>query len=636
MKTLAALTLSLFLTGGMALADSPKDANPDPAKPAAPAKPKAAKKAEKSEKKSDAAIAAQLEELRQALQAQQEELQLLKEELAKRDRQIDEAREAAAAASSRAAEANTKAAEAVNSTAEVKSSTEALSSTLSDLKASNADLKNTVETEQAEAKKMSEEPTVAIRYKGITLTPGGFLAAETAYRTRSAQADVNTPFTGTPFPNNALSRVSEFNPSGRQSRLTLLFEGKADNVKATGYYELDWLGACATSNSRQSNSYCMRQRQIWGQAALSNGWSFTGGQMWSLATETRKGLDNRTEATPLTIDAQYNVGFVWARQYGFRVTKNFNDKLWLGFSVEAPQVTFGGRGAPTAFFVGAAGAGGGLLNFTDTTGYSANATPDFIVKAAFEPGWGHYEIFGIISNFRARVYPCSAATAQIALPASCPGTTPSAANPFNDTRTGGGVGVSLRAPVIANKLDLGVHFLGGDGVGRYSSAQLADVTARPNGTLAPIRGGSALGTIEWHPSPKLDVYIDYGIEYAFRTAYKYLTNQAVPATVPVGFGSALFNNSGCENPEAVSTGTFAPNTGNGTCNGDIRNIQEGTLGFWHKFYQGPRGRLQWGLQYSYIFRTTWSGGGGLAAGTPGVQGKAVDNMVFSSFRYYIP
>ena len=84
MKKIAALTLSLFLSYGMALADTPKDADAQPAKPAAPAKPKAAKKAEKS----DSALAAEIEELRQAVQAQQEQLQLLKEELAKRDRQV--------------------------------------------------------------------------------------------------------------------------------------------------------------------------------------------------------------------------------------------------------------------------------------------------------------------------------------------------------------------------------------------------------------------------------------------------------------------------------------------------------------------------------------------------------------------
>src|SRR6266436_4159307 len=113
MKKLAALTISMFLVSGTAFADTPKDADAQPAKGAQPAKPKAAKKAENS----NAAIAAQLEELRQTLQSQQEQLQLLKEELAKRDRQIDEAREAAAAANARAAEASTKATEAVNTTA---------------------------------------------------------------------------------------------------------------------------------------------------------------------------------------------------------------------------------------------------------------------------------------------------------------------------------------------------------------------------------------------------------------------------------------------------------------------------------------------------------------------------------------
>src|SRR6266478_3955596 len=152
MKKLAALTLSMFLVSGTAFADTPKDADAQPAKGAQPAKPKAAKKAENS----NAAIAAQLEELRQTLQSQQEQLQLLKEELAKRDRQIDEAREAAAAANSRAAEASTKAAEAVNTTAEVKSTAVSLNSTVSALKVSNEVLKTTVAKEQADR---SEEHT---------------------------------------------------------------------------------------------------------------------------------------------------------------------------------------------------------------------------------------------------------------------------------------------------------------------------------------------------------------------------------------------------------------------------------------------------------------------------------------------
>jgi hypothetical protein len=631
MKKIAALALSLFLTYSIVLADTPKDADAQPAKPAQPAKAKAVKKADKS----DSAIAAEIEELRQTLQAQQEQLSLLKEELAKRDRQIDEARDTAASANARAAEANTKATEAVNTTAEVKSSAATLSTTVSDLKVSNEALKTTVATAQAEAKKAEEAPT-AIHIKGITITPGGFFAAESVWRQRALSADDNTPFTTVPFSGAGMSKVSEFNASGRPTRITTLVEGKIDHAKFTGYYEADFLSAAVTSNNRQSNSYALRQRQVWGQAALDGGWTFTGGQMWSLVTETKKGLQNRTEATPMVIDHQYNVGFGWARQYGFRITKSFNDKFTLGFSVENAQTTFGGRGVPAGtFFINAPGASGGLYNAFDPTGYTTNRTPDFIFKAAFEPGWGHYELFGLISTFRARVYPCGAGI-TVATPCSIDGSTASSSvGAFNDSRTGGGIGANLRAPVFGKYGDFGIHVMGGDGIGRYGSAQLSDVTARPNGTLAPIRGGNALGTLEFHPNPKLDVYFNYGIEYAYRTWYDTSTTVGGVTTIrSVGYGSPFNNNSGCST-EVIPGNQNTPGAVPGTCTGDIRNIQEGSVGFWHRFYKGPKGTLQWGIQYSYVVKNTWSGNNNTPTAV-GLQPKAIDNMVFTSFRYYIP
>ena len=131
----------------------------------------------------------------------------------------------------------------------------------------------------------------------------------------------------------------------------------------TGYLESDFLGVGISSNNNQSNSYVLRQRQVWGQAALNNGWAFTGGQMWSLVTETKIGEDNRTEALPMTIDPQYTVGFSWARQYGFRVTKNFNNKVWAGFAVENSQETITTHGNVTdSFLLGSQGNAGGLYN----------------------------------------------------------------------------------------------------------------------------------------------------------------------------------------------------------------------------------------------------------------------------------
>jgi hypothetical protein len=628
MKKLAALTLSLFFTMGTALADSSKDANPQPAKVAPAAKAKAATKSEKAE----ASIAAQLEELRQALQSQQEQLQLLKEELAKRDHQIDEAREAAAAANARAAEASNKATEAVNTTAEVKSTAVSLNSTVSDLRASNEILKTTVATEQADAQKAMEEGPSAIKYKGITITPGGFIAAETIFRQRAESADINTQFTGIPYPSLALGKVSENNFSARQSRLWLLLDTKIGSAKVTGYYEGDFLGAAVTSNNRQSNSYVFRQRQLWAGVNWDNGFSIAGGQMWSLVTESKKGIANRQEAFPLMIDPQYIVGWAWQRAYSFRMVKSWQDKFALGFSIEGPQTTIGGRGFPTNFFVNAPGNNAGLYNGTDATGYTTNRAPDFLVKAALDPGWGHYEVVGILSPFRDRVYPCGALS--LVLPASC-ATATAVTGAFNDTRVGGGVGFTARLPIVAKKVDLVGHFQGGDGIGRYSSAQLSDATARPDGTLAPIRTAAWLGMLEVHPNAKLDLYAYGGGEYAARTTYNFINAAGHP--VPVGYGSALFNDSGCAT-ETIATGTGTPGAG-GTCTGDIRQILEGTLGFWHKFYNGPKGRVQLGLAYSYFTKIGWSGNNFSSAtgvAGPSVNPKAVDNMFWTSFRYYIP
>ena len=682
MRGLAALVLSLLLTAGMAVADTPKDPEPKPAKAAAPAKPRAAKKAEKP----DSAIAAEIEELRQQIQAQNqtiraqgEELELLKEELRKRHHQVDEAPEAATAGKAGAAEPSSRAIAAVDSSTEVKTTTPTVKTAVSNFEASKEVLKTTATTVQAETQKAAQEGPNSLKYKGITITPGGFVAAESVFRTRAVSGDINTPFTGIPYPGNSLATVTENNFTARQSRLSLLAETKLGGAKVTGYYEADWLGTGVTSNNRESNSYVFRQRVIYGQVAFEDGWSFTGGQQWSLATENRKGIQNRQEAIPLTIDSQYQVGFTWARQYAIRLVKDFGGKLAFGVSLEGPQATIGGRGfslittttvgsasvATTGnTFINAPGSGGGLFNFVDTAGYSINKAPDVIVKAAVDPGYGHYEVLGIFSTFRNRVFPCgvvgtnSTDTNPSATPTTLtcapdptnPNPTPSSLGAYNDTVYGGGGGVSARLPLFAKKLDFAVKGVAGDGIGRYGSAQLADLTFRPDGTTAMIRAAHGIGQLEFHPNPRLDVYVYYGAEYAMRAAYRgynsititktpaippTATSPAIPATTTTtfktnqfgGYGSPFANNSGCstENPPANQ---LTP-SGGGTCAGDTRIITEATFGFWHRFYQGPKGGLRWGAQYSYFSKNGYSGANG-------IQPHAVDNMVWTSFRYYLP
>ncbi|HEX4001289.1 MAG TPA: FlxA-like family protein [Candidatus Acidoferrales bacterium] len=479
----------------------------------------------------------------------------------------------------------------------------------------------------------SGEPN-SINFKGVTLTPGGFMVAETAWRQHALNADVNTPFNSIPYGASDNAGVSEFNASGRQSRISMLVQGKTDWGTIGGYYETDFLSGAVTSNYNQSNSFALRQRQFFAQVALNSGWTFTGGQMWSLVTETQKGMDNRTEATPGTIDAQYNVGFSWARQYGFRVTKNFNNKIWLGFSVENAQDTpVSNHGASTNYLVGAPGTNGGLL--PSTNNFTYNAAPDFVFKAAFEPKNNmHFEVFGLVSTFRSRVYPCATTPTGDTCSVDTTGfgiTGPSGVGAFNDKRVGGGAGANARVGLFNKKVVLGLHFLGGDGVGRYGTSQLVDVVVRPDGTLAPVRSFQGLGTIELNPTPKWNIYMYAGDEYAQRTSYG----------STIGYGAPGLANFGCSVPvePLPGSGGFSP-TSAPSCTGDTRNIIEGTFGFWYRFYKGPKGTVQWGPQYSYVTRSAWSGNGtGTLLGVPiSTSGKptAIENMVLTSFRYYLP
>jgi hypothetical protein len=594
-----------------------------------------------------------VQELKDALAAQQQQIEQLRQQLAQRDQAWQQSQQQLQQLQSSTTAAQSKADQAAQEAGQQQQAVSDLKSDVADVKQNAANAALSLQETQKNLRAEIENP-LAVRYKGITITPGGFLAAESVYRQHALGSDINTPFNSIPFDGASAAHMSEFFGSGRQSRISMLAEGKLGNAKLSGYVEADFLSAAITSNNNESNSYSLRQRQAWGQAALNDGWSFTGGQMWSLVTETKNGLDNRTEALPMTIDPQYNVGFSWARQYGFRIVKNFANKAWAGFSVENPQTTTGGTlvSGQNNFLIGSQGTSGGLYN--PAANYSFNATPDFVGKIAVQPGWGHFEVFGVIRDFRDRVFPCGGAITATkgVLPATttCDGSTfPNAKGAFNNSELGGGGGANVRV-TIAKHVDFGVHFLGGDGIGRYGSAGLPDVIIRPDGILVPARNYQALGTLEWH-SKRLDVYANVGGEYEGRQAY-------VVGGKGAGYGSPLFNNSGCYTeapPSATATNVDTPGSGttpinSGTvpapgsagtplspgfnpaspanCAGNTKAIYEGTIGFWYRIYSGDKGRIQFGPQYSYVERSPWEGKGG----TPSAQ----DNMVLTSFRYYLP
>ena len=574
----------------------------------------------------------QLREMREALKAQQEQIDALKSQIAAKSSDVTAAQQTAADAQTQATAAAASAAQAQAAATETSAKVDAVSSSVTDLKTTTAGLADTVVTGQKKVETEINEPA-KLHYKGVTITPVAFFAFEGVWRQRSVNSGLNTPFNSIPFPGSNQGHVSELNFSGRQSRLGALFEGDAGTYELSGYFEGDFLSSGTTSNGNQSNSYTLRQRQFWGKAETASGFAVTGGQMWSLVTEDGKGTDAGTEKLPNTIDAQYMVGFNWTRQPGIRLQQRFGDAkagaMTLALSAENAQITnFTATSAtsgavPANFYFAGTGQNGGLYNSFNGT-YANNVSPDFILKAAFDRPKVHAEVGGIARFMRDYYYPILTSTANSTTGAES--YTYSLTSVSNTAKAGGVFGTVRVSP--SRFVDVAVQAIGGTGVGRYGSALLADATLKPSGALEPIRNYHGLLSVETHPTKKLDVFAYYGGEYAQRTVY------TTPTGALMGYGAPNLNNAGCygvaANPGSSTGGS--PSTAN--CNSPTRYIQEPMIGFIYRVVDSPKyGRLQYWATYSYFQRNLWSGVGN--ATTPSGP-RAADSMFDVSMRYYIP
>jgi len=447
---------------------------------------------------------------------------------------------------------------------------------------------------------MSPEEPTSFHYKGLTLTPGGFLEGTMLVRTRNENADIANNYSAIPLNGSSNAKLSEFRGSSRNSEFSLLIQGTAGNTKLKGYVETDFLGAAPTANYVESNSWTPRLRQLWVQLDRPSGWTITAGQMWSLLTTNQQGIATLAELRPVGQDGQYVVGFTWTRQRAFRVTKNFNNKVWTAFAVESPETTYSAAFVP-ANIMGLntsqnAATGVNLLPFLAnySNGFSTSLAPDLLAKVAFEPGWGHFEIKALGRFFRDRV----ASTATT--------------NGNTNTTEGYGVGFGALMPFAGQKLEVSLEGLVGQGIGRYGSSGLPDATLNPTtGELRPLREARIMGGLLYHHSSRLDLYTYGGDEYVGRHPF------TSPTGTAAGYGSPLVSYTGCANEVAL----------NG-CSGANRNIYEATVGYWYRLYRGEYGRIEQGNQVVYMHRNLWSGIGSAPKGS--------DIVAYTTLRFYLP
>ena len=486
-----------------------------------------------------------------------------------------------------------------------------------------------------------------LQFGAITITPGGFMAGESVFRSKTTNSDINSAWGNIPLGNNPLAHTNEFRLTGRQSRLALLAEGAiTPTAIASGYAEFDFLGAGTTSNATDTNSYAPRIRQLYAGLDLNDyGIHFLAGQMWSLTTLNSKGITPRNEVTPPTIDGQFLPGFVFARQAAVRLTKDFDRRLWVSLGLEEAQTTFPG-GATAACqgtaLTDAAGASAVTVPVSPTVNaicagtasgagfsqygqpYSLNHLPDIVGKVAYEARLGdrdvHLEAMGLYKN----LYDASAAAVG---GVSVPG------NLKKNNTNGYGVGGGLIVPVLPKRLDFQVSALAGKGIGRYGAGLLSDATINPDGSLRPIGEVIGLAGFTLHATPAIDVYAFGGIEKEQR---------AFATVATADGGTALF---GYGLPNAANYGCNIVNAPAATCSGQTQTLWQLTGGMWDKVYKGSFGEVRVGVQYSYtqrdIFRTqanvaTVQGGlpQTLAQQNSSFSPKTNESTVMTSVRYY--
>jgi hypothetical protein len=453
---------------------------------------------------------------------------------------------------------------------------------------------------QPDEAKSREEPT-SFRYKGLSLTPGGFLEGTMLVRARNENADIANNYSAIPLNGSSNARLSEFRGTARNSEFSLTIQGGTTaSAKLKGYVETDFLGAAPTANYVESSSWTPRLRQLWIQLEWPSGWTITSGQTWSLLTTNQQGIATLVELRPGGEDGQYVVGFTWTRQRAIRITKNFNNKIWTAFALETPDTTYSAAFVP-ANIMGLntsenAATGVNLLPFLPnySNGFSTSFVPDLVAKVAVEPGSGHFEIKALGRFFRDRI----ASTA----------TTSGRSN----TTEGYGVGFGALMPFASKTLEVSLEGLFGQGIGRYGSSGLPDATLDPTtGALRPLHEARIMGGLVYHRGSRLDVYTYAGDEYVGRDAF------ISPNGGPAGYGSPLFSYTSCTNELALNA-----------CGGANRNIYEATAGYWYRLYRGESGRIEQGNQVAYLRRNLWSGIGR----TP--QGDNI--VVYTSLRFYLP
>jgi hypothetical protein len=461
------------------------------------------------------------------------------------------------------------------------------------------------------AQEKPKESPLSFRIGGTDFTPGGFVDFENIFRSTNTGFVTATSFWAIPFSNTVAGHLTEYRSTGQYSRFSLKTHGVYGKNDITGYLEFDFNGNDAANVFVSSNPHTDRIRLYWMDLKRDK-WEFLGGQTWGLQTPNRVGVSPNPADLSLTYgeDAQTHVGLNYTRAAEFRAAYHFNENwVWAAAIQNAQQFT--GQGAEVAFPTAFSAALGGQFDNAATPG-APNLGPDIISKVAYDNKFSgrnfHFEVGGLFTTAKVTVIP-----------------TVAGATFKSHTGVGGGVLGDVVADLYnANGRSFRVVASGmwGPGVGRYligmgPQVVVAPVPAVSGGTCVSgvagscdvktsmVHSGDVLLGVEFQPAPKSQFGVYYGGAYFQRNAFPDITS-ALAIKPIIGFG------------------------GIGSANSVNRALQEGTIDWTQTLWKNPQyGALLLVNQVSYVTRAPWF----VAAGAPK---NAHLTMAYVSLKYVLP
>jgi hypothetical protein len=417
-----------------------------------------------------------------------------------------------------------------------------------------------------------------------TIMPVGFMDLTAVWRNENAGSGIGSSFGSVPYNSAATSHLSEFRFSPQNSRLGFRVDANVKGAHIIGYNEFDFLGTSGSNSLGVTNgAFVPRVRLYWVDVRKGQ-IEFLAGQSWSMLTPNRKGLS----ALPgdlfysQVMDVNYMAGLTWTRQPGLRVIYHPSDTVAIGFSAENPNQYTGGSAGGSSITAPSALStlpGTQFDNTSPSPLSTPNLTPDFIVKAAFDPtSHVHFEVAGIERNFK--------------------DWNPNTNQKFTKTGAGGSVNGNFE---IVKNFRLITNNYWSDGGGRYMFGQAPDVVIRADGSLSPIHAGGTVDGFEANITKNFLLYAYYGgILVEKNTALD------LNGTSLIGYGYR------------------------GSANSQNKAIQEFSIGYNQTIWKDAKyGALNMITQYEWLTRDPWY----VAAGAPK---NAHDSTIYVDVRYTLP